>query len=56
MRPDTYYKIQFKDPISLAWKDVQRSFESAEDARLAFTSDKVWRVMCITPKGRHPFE
>jgi hypothetical protein len=53
-KTDEYYKIQFRDLISLAWKDVQKSFPSVEDAMAAFTPDKEWRVMCVTPKGRFP--
>jgi hypothetical protein len=54
VRFDTYYKIQFHDPISLAWKDIQKAYPSEEDARAAFTSDKTWRVMCVTSTGRFP--
>jgi len=53
-KTEAYFKIQFRDPISLAWKDIQKSFASAEDAQASFTPDKECRVMCITPKGRFP--
>jgi len=53
-KTEVYFKIQFRDPISLAWKDIQKAFASAEEAQAAFAPDKECRVMCITPKGRFP--
>jgi len=53
-KTEAYFKIQFRDPISLAWKDIQKAFASAEEAQAAFAPDKECRVMCITPKGRFP--
>ena len=49
-----YFKIQWHDAVSLAWKDLQKAFDTEAEARGAMTSDKVWRVMAITSKGRRP--
>ena len=54
VRFSTYFKTQWHDPISLAWRDVQKSYTSEDAARLAFTPDLQWRVMCVTESGRFP--
>jgi len=48
-----YYKAQWYDEKQLAWRDVQKQFPSADDARKAFGNGK-WRVMEITMNGRKP--
>jgi hypothetical protein len=53
-RFEPYFKAQWFDSISLAWKDVQRAHPTEAEARATFTPDKQWRVMRITPTGRHP--
>ena len=46
-----YYKAQWYDETTLAWRDVQKQFTTPEDARKAFGKGK-WRVMEITMSGR----
>lgn len=54
VRFDAYYKVQWWDPTSLAWRDVQKAHSSEGDAREAFLPDRDCRVMEITPAGRTP--
>ena len=51
-----YFKIQWFDQISFAWKDVQKSYQSADDARANFPKGKECRVMAITENGRFPLQ
>jgi hypothetical protein len=53
VRHETYYKIQVWEERSCAWKDIQRSYATADDARAAFP-DGLCRVMEISESGRHP--
>ena len=54
VRFEPYFKLQWFDPISFAWRDVQKAYTSEADARLKMTSGKQWRVMLITENGRFP--
>lgn len=53
-----YYKVQHWDPVTIAWRDVQRSFTTPD---LAFKHGHTVhprvevRVMTITRKGREIF-
>jgi hypothetical protein len=54
---ETYYKIQRWEARSLAWKDIQRSYSSVDDAEESAPAgerDTDWRIMEITETGRHP--
>lgn len=53
-RFDSYFKIQVWEPRSFAWKDIQKAFPSAEEAKEAFPHNKECRVMMISPDGRKP--
>ena len=53
-RFEPYFKLQWFDEISFAWKDLQKSFQSESDAKAKATLGKQWRVMKITEKGRFP--
>lgn len=52
----TYYKVQVWQPISLAWKDLQKAFGSIEEAVAAMPAGSKARVMEISEKGRFPVE
>lgn len=63
VRFDPYLKVQFYNPRSLAWQDVQRSFRSDEAAHAAIAAGDVtpppgcntdYRFMRITEAGRAP--
>ena len=57
-----YFKIQYFDAVSLAWKDVQRSYATEQAARDAIDFammeplrfEKGWRIMNVTEQGRYP--
>ncbi len=53
-RFDPYYKVQWNDPISLTWRDIQQSHPTEAEAVAAFPADKTCRVMEITMQGRRP--
>lgn len=53
-RFDPYHKVQWYDPRSMSWRDVQRHHDTADEARAAFIDDKRCRVMFITEHGRYP--
>lgn len=61
VRFDPYYKLQWWEARSLAWRDVQRSFDEldpecmAEARKLAQEFGKA-RIMRITPEGREPVQ
>ena len=50
----TYYKIQWWDEISLAWRDIQKAHDSIESAQSAMRPGRQWRIMEITQDGRRP--
>jgi hypothetical protein len=54
VRFEPYFKLQWFDEISFAWKDVQKAFPTEALARSKATADKKWRVMSITEQGRFP--
>jgi hypothetical protein len=54
VRFEPYFKLQWFDPISFAWRDVQKAYATEADARLKMTTGKEWRVMSITENGRFP--
>ncbi len=49
-----YYKVQWYDPISLTWRDVQKAHPTEAAARAAFLRGKQCRVMQIEERGRRP--
>lgn len=51
-----YYKVQWYDDSTLAWRDVQRQriHPSAEQAAAAFIRGVRCRVMEVTMQGRSP--
>jgi hypothetical protein len=56
-RRATYFKIQQWEARSIAWKDVQRSYETLGEAVAAApagTRDVDWRVMTIDGSKRRP--
>jgi hypothetical protein len=53
-RFSTYYKVQWYDPTSLCWLDIQRSYPTQAEARGAYPTGRRCRLMEVTPKGRQP--
>lgn len=53
-RFETYYKVQFWDARSCAWKDVQKAHATPKEARAAFLDALTCRVMEISEAGRKP--
>ena len=51
-RFETYYKVQWRDDISLTWRDVQRAYASIAEAEAAFPPGRACRVMEISMQGR----
>lgn len=49
-----YYKVQWYDAITMAWRDVQHKHPSVVDARAAYLRGTRCRVMGITEQGRNP--
>lgn len=52
-----YYKVQWRDPISDTWRDVQRRFPTPEEARHQaplLCPGRVTRLMEIRRDGRSP--
>ena len=56
VRFQEYFKTQWYDETSLAWRDVQKAYSSVEEASATFTSDRKWRIMVVTQKGRYPLQ
>lgn len=60
VRYDPYYKVQWWEERSLAWRDVQRAYTTEEEARatipavMAAEGSPRCRLMLITPAGRRP--
>lgn len=53
---DPYYKIQWRDPVSMSWRDVQKAYEAPEDAYRDYLPGKLCRLMEITMAGRSPVQ
>lgn len=55
-RPEyPYYKVQYLDPITIAWKDVQKRYRTVDEAQAALPDlPHQGRVMEVTRKGRRP--
>jgi len=53
-RFDPYYKVQWFDETSLAWRDQQESHASVAAAQAAFIPGRRCRVMAVTERGRMP--
>lgn len=49
-----YYKVQWYDPRSLVWRDIQQAHPSPAAAVAAFLPGRNCRVMEITMHGRAP--
>lgn len=47
-----YYKAQWYDDKTMAWRDVSKRFETEAGARELFNEKHKWRVMKITMNGR----
>ena len=56
VRFDEYFKVQWYDETTLAWRDIQKAHESVELAESAFIAGKTCRVMVVTEKGRYPLQ
>lgn len=52
----TYYKAQWFDETSVAWRDVQKAHPTPEAARGEFRARPAarWRVMEVGMAGRQP--
>lgn len=44
-----YYKIQYFNPVSLTWLDLQKAFDSIPEAVAFADKTKQSRIMCINP-------
>lgn len=53
-RFEPYFKVQWWDATSLAWRDIQKAWPSEAEARAAFPAGREARVMRIAPDGRKP--
>jgi hypothetical protein len=42
-RFETYFKAQFRDPLTLSWRDVQRAFPTQEEAEEIFGREDLVR-------------
>lgn len=55
-----YFKLQWWEERSLAWRDLQESFDSGPAARAAaperFAAGTRWRVMEVSMSGRRPID
>lgn len=49
---EIYYKIQYYNPTSLTWMDVQKSYVSTDIAKKAADGSRKWRLMMIDGKKR----
>ncbi len=54
VRFEPYYKVQWFDPVTMAWRDVQRAYTTADEAQDNAIPGKQCRVMVITMQGRAP--
>lgn len=58
--PYPYYKVQTRDPKSLAWRDHRREvFDTLAEARsfrAALPSTVETRIMCWTERGSSPVD
>ncbi len=51
-RFSAYYKAQWFDDRTLAWKDLPKRFPTTAEALAQFTLSKEWRLMEVTMTGR----
>jgi len=49
-----YYKVQWWDPVSLTWRDVQKAHPTQGEAQSAYLPGKTCRTMQVNEKGRRP--
>ena len=49
-----YFKVQWRDPVGLCWRDVQKAHATPEEAQAAYLPDKTCRTMQVNANGRHP--
>ena len=47
-----YYKVQWWDPVSLTWRDVQKIRATPEEAQAAYLPGKTCRTMQVNENGR----
>jgi hypothetical protein len=53
VRFDPYYKVQWRDEVSLTWRDVQRAYPTEAEASEASALDgRRCRIMEISMQGR----
>jgi 4'-phosphopantetheinyl transferase EntD len=52
VRFEPYWKVQWFDEVSMAWRDIQQAHPSEAAARAAFIDGRHCRVMAITELGR----
>jgi len=50
---EIYYKIQYYNPVSLTYVDLQKSFKSIEEAVSKADSETKYRIMQISGKKRN---
>lgn len=48
-----YYKAQWYDEATLAWRDVAKRFETPNKARARFDDKHLWRIMEVSMSGRN---
>lgn len=49
-----YFKVQWYDPVSLCWRDVQKAHSTTQDAESCYLPGKQCRTMQVNANGRHP--
>lgn len=49
-----YWKLQTWRADVLAWEDVQRQYDTEDEARAAYIPGKRCRLMLVTERGRAP--
>lgn len=49
-----YFKVQWFDERTMAWRDVQAAHATENEARAAFMPDRRCRVMAVSESGRAP--
>lgn len=48
-----YYKIQTKNPISMSWIDIQKAYNTIDEAMVNFTDNENMRIMVVEGKKRY---
>ncbi len=47
-----YYKVQWRDPVAMCWREIQKAHPTEKEARTAAPITKQTRIQKVTEKGR----